>query len=89
MQKDNRDLSEGLQKKDTEVKQLQHLVDEMDKFMKKAHAASKNNSKQKRDIKDKDRVAHKMRKEIIELKHQNTILSQMVKELKASQVIVR
>ena len=40
----------------------------MDKFMKKAQAAQKNNQKQKRDIKDKDRAAHKMRKEIIELK---------------------
>ena len=68
MQKDNHDLSAGLQKKDLEVSQLQQLVEEMDKFMKKAQAAQKNNQKQKRDIKEKDRTAHKMRKEIIELK---------------------
>ena len=68
MQKDNRDLSEGLQKKNLEASQLQQLVEEMDRFMKKAQATQKNNQKQRRDIKEKDRTAHKMRKEIIELK---------------------
>lgn len=57
--------------------------------MKKAQAATKNNAKQRRDIKEKDRAAHKMRKEIIELKQQNQTLNQMVKDLQASQVIVR
>ena len=39
--------------------------------MKKVQATTKNNLKFRRDIKDKDRAAHKMRKEIIDLKHMN------------------
>lgn len=42
--------------------------------MKKAQASSKNNQKFKRDVKDKDREAHKMRKELIDLKHRNQSL---------------
>ena len=41
----------------------------------------------KRDVKDKDREAHKMRKEIIDLKHQNQSLSQMVKDFKSNQIV--
>ena len=37
--------------------------------MKKAQASSKLNIKFKKDVKDKERDIHKMRKEIIDLKH--------------------
>jgi len=41
----------------------------MERRVKKAQATSKTKNKFLREVKDKDRVAHKMRKEIIELKH--------------------
>ena len=50
--------------------------------MKKASVTSKTNRKIKADVKDKDRAAHKMRKEIIELKHQNTAMNEAIKERK-------
>jgi len=39
--------------------------------MKKAQASSKSNARAKRDVRDKDRDMHKMRKDIIEMKGQN------------------
>ena len=39
--------------------------------MKKAQASNKVNAKFKREVKDKERDMHKMRKEIIDLKHKN------------------
>ena len=53
----------------------------MERRLKKANATSKSNQRFKRDVKDKDREAHKMRKEIIDLKHQNQSLNQMYKEI--------
>ena len=52
-----------------------NMINEMEKRMKKASVTSKTNRKIKADVKDKDRAAHKMRKEIIELKHQNTAMN--------------
>jgi len=43
----------------------------MENKLKKAQSSSKTNQKFKRDVKDKDREAHKMRKELIDLKHKN------------------
>ena len=50
--------------------------------MKKAQASSKASQKIKKNIKEKDREAHKMRKEMIDLKHQNTGLTQLIKDIK-------
>jgi uncharacterized protein YdaT len=47
----------------------------MERRMKKAQASSKSNQRFKRDIKDKEKEAHKLRKEIIDLKHHNVGLS--------------
>ena len=41
----------------------------METKLKKAQVVGKSNKQIKRDVKDKDREAHKMRKEIIDLKH--------------------
>ena len=49
--------------------------------MKKAQAASKSNQRFKRDVKDKEREAHKMRKDIIDLKAQNEDLKCKNKDL--------
>ena len=46
--------------------------------MKKAQATSKANNKFKKEVKDKDRDLHKLRKEIIELKHRNAGLRYIV-----------
>ena len=64
---------------------MTELIQEMSQKMKKVSAATKNNLKFKRDIKDKDRAAHKMRKEIIDLKHMNQNLTDMVKEYKSNE----
>jgi len=69
MQQENGELSNALQKKDEENRQLAELVQDMERRMKKAQAASKTNQRIKRDIKDKEKEAHKMRKEMIDLKH--------------------
>ena len=52
--------------------------------MKKAQASSKSNLRFKRDIKDKEREAHKMRKDMIDLKSANDELMRQNKELKNS-----
>ena len=54
----------------------------MERRFKKAKASSKSNIRFKKDIKDKDREAHKMRKEIIDLKHQNISLSNVLRDQK-------
>ena len=69
------------------MRQLSELVQKLDFKLKKAQVSSKSNNKMKRDVKDKDREAHKMRKEIIDLKHQNQSLSQMVKDFKSNQIV--
>ncbi len=51
--------------------------------MKKAQAASKVNNRAKKDVKEKEREAHKMRKDLIDLKAQNEELSNAVKDLKS------
>ena len=53
--------------------------------MKKAQASSKANVKFKREAKDKERDIHKMRKEIIDLKHQNAGLGTQLKDIKNNQ----
>ena len=50
--------------------------------MKKAQASSKANGKYKREAKDRDRDMHKMRKEIIDLKHSNAGLGTQLKDVK-------
>lgn len=50
--------------------------------MKKAQATSKANNKFKKEVKDKDRDLHKLRKEIIELKHRNAGLGTQLQEEK-------
>jgi len=47
----------------------------MERRMKKAQASSKGNQRFKREIKEKEKEAHKLRKEIIDLKHNNVGLS--------------
>ena len=51
--------------------------------MKKAQATSKVNNRFKKDVKEKEREAHKMRKDLIDLKAQNEDLSNAVKDLKS------
>ena len=53
--------------------------------MKKAQASNKANIKFKREAKDKERDIHKMRKEIIDLKHQNAGLGTQFKDEKNKQ----
>lgn len=62
-------------KKDEENRQLAELIQEMERRMKKAQASSKVNVKYKKEVKDKDRDLHKMRKEIIDIKHRNAGLT--------------
>jgi len=57
-----------LQKKDDENRQLAELVQDMERRMKKAQASSKVNTRFKKDVRDKEREAHKMRKEMIDIK---------------------
>ena len=81
MQAENQEMSVALQKKDEENRQLAELVQDMERRMKKAQAASKSNQRFKRDVKDKEREAHKMRKDIIDLKQQNEALTIKNKDL--------
>ena len=53
--------------------------------MKKAQASSKTNLRFKKDVRDKEREAHKMRKDIIDLKAQNDDLSSQVRDFKQKQ----
>ena len=71
MQAENGEINQALVKKDEENRQLAELIQEMERRMKKAQASSKVNVKYKKEVKDKDRDLHKMRKEIIEIKHRN------------------
>ena len=68
MQQENSDISVALQKKDDENRQLAELVQDMERRMKKAQATSKSNQRFKRDCRDKEKEAHKMRKDLIDLK---------------------
>ena len=52
--------------------------------MKKAQASSKGNARLKKEVRDKERDLHKMRKDIMEMKSQNETLQSLVKELKAN-----
>ena len=60
------------------------MIQDMDRRIKKVQAAKKTNLKIKKDVKEKDNSAFKMRKEINELKSQNSGLAQLVKEFKNS-----
>ena len=71
-------------KKDEENRQLAELVQDMERRMKKAQACSKGNARLKRDVRDKDKDLHKMRKDIIEMKGHNETLQREVKELRRS-----
>ena len=53
--------------------------------MKKAQASNKANIKYKREAKDKDRDIHKMRKEMIDLKHHNAGLGTQLKDVQNKQ----
>ena len=78
-------MTNAFQKKDEENRQLAELIQEMERRMKKAQASSKANGKFKREAKDKERDIHKMRKEIIDLKHQNAGLGTQLKDIKNQQ----
>ena len=69
MQTENANITAALHKKDEENRQLAELVQDMERRMKKAQATSKSNMRFKKDVKDKEREAHKMRKDIIDLKN--------------------
>jgi len=56
----------------------------MERRMKKAQAASKSNQRFKKDCRDKEKEAHKMRKDLIDLKAQNEGLKGIVKDVKAN-----
>jgi predicted RNase H-like nuclease (RuvC/YqgF family) len=51
------------------------MIQDMDRRIKKVQAAKKTNLKIKKDVKEKDNSAFKMRKEINELKSQNSGLA--------------
>ena len=82
MQQENSDISVALQKKDDENRQLAELVQDMERRMKKAQANSKSNQRFKRDCRDKEKEAHKMRKDLIDLKTQNEELKIIAKDAK-------
>lgn len=71
MQAENQEISVGLQKKNEENRQLAELVQDMERRMKKAQAASKTNQRFKKEFRDKEKESHKMRKDIIDLRSQN------------------
>ena len=83
LQQENGEVGAVLQKKDDENRQLAELVQDMERRMKKAQASSKVNTRFKKDVRDKEREAHKMRKEMIDIKAQNEELSSIVKDLKS------
>ena len=68
LQHENGEVSAVLHKKDDENRQLAELVQDMERRMKKAQATSKVNNRFKKDVKEKEREAHKMRKDLIDLK---------------------
>lgn len=80
MQQDNGELQAGHNIKNEENRQLAELIQEMERRMKKVQASKKTNLKVKKDVKDKDKTAFKMRKEINELRMQNSGLAHLVKE---------
>ena len=82
MQAENGQINDAFIKKDEENRQLAELIQEMERRMKKAQATSKANNKFKKESKDKDRDLHKLRKEIIELKHKNAGLGTQLQEEK-------
>lgn len=82
MQAENGQINEAFLKKDEENRQLAELIQEMERRMKKAQANSKANGKFKKEVKDKERDLHKLRKEIIELKHKNAGLGTQLQEEK-------
>lgn len=82
MQAENGQINEAFLKKDEENRQLAELIQEMERRMKKAQANSKANVKFKKEVKDKERDLHKLRKEIIELKHKNAGLGTQLQEEK-------
>ena len=86
MQQENSDISVALQKKDDENRQLAELVQDMERRMKKAQATSKSNQRFKRDCRDKEKEAHKMRKDLIDLKAQNEELKVIAKDAKQSAI---
>ena len=61
---------------------MAELIQEMERRMKKAQASSKANIKFKKEVKDKERDMHKMRKEIIDLKHRNAGLGTQLQDEK-------
>ena len=63
-----------MSKKDEENRQLAQLVQEMERRMKKAQAASKAGSKYKKDSVDREKDLNKARKEIAELNRVNANL---------------
>jgi len=82
MQTENANISQALNKKDEENRQLAELVQEMERRMKKAIAAKKEGSKFKKETSEKEKEISRLRKEVIDLKHANTGLNAQIKELK-------
>ena len=46
----------------------------MERRIKKAQAASKQNTQLKKDVREKEKVLHKIRKDMIDMKYQNDTL---------------
>ena len=75
LQQESVELQQMIQHKDEQNVQLVELVQELERRLKKAQVVKKINLKVKKDVKDKDKSAFKLRKEINELKSQNTGLA--------------
>ena len=88
MQSDNTQLSLGLQKKDEENRQLAQVVQQLELKVKKYSSSAKNSKHQKKEIKEKDKELHKLRKEVIDLKHQNQSLNSAYRTAKDNQVVI-
>ena len=85
LQNDNGELSQLVNKKDDENRQLAELVQEMERRVKKAQGASKDKNRLRREAKDREIQLQKLRKELIEVNKQNNGLNAALKEAKTSQ----
>ena len=82
MQAEKGEILGNLQKKDEEIMKLAELFQETERRLKKAQASNKLNVKFKKDAKDKERDLAKLRKEVLDLKHQNVGLITSMKDMK-------
>lgn len=80
------EISTLLQTKDEENRKLAELIQDMERKMKKAQSTSKSANKFKKDVRAKDLELSRLRKELLDLKHQNQTYHQQVSELQERQV---